>query len=99
MLAFRDNRLRLYPYGANPNKDHFTFTDKQQWESDNDFRKDWTYLVGHWRTPGKPDLITVNKSNDLWFYPFDDGVLTDLRGDKQVGNDWKVTHFWDFYPI
>jgi hypothetical protein len=99
MLAFRDNRLRLYPYGPNPNKDHFTFADKQQWESDKDFRKDWTYLIGHWRTPGKPDLITVNNSNDLWFYPFENGSLLDLKGDKQVGNDWKVTHFFDFYPI
>lgn len=99
MLAFRDKRLRLYPFGTNPKKDHFTFTDKQTWESDKDFRKDWKYFVGHWRTIGKPDLITVNKSNDLWFYPFDDGVLKDLRGDRQVGNDWKVTHFWDFYPI
>ena len=100
MLAYRDKRLHLYPYGTvNPKKDHLTFTDDYKWRSDKDFREDWKYLVGHWRTPGKPDLITVNKSNDLWLYPFEDGALTDLKGDKQVGNDWKVTHFWDFYPL
>ncbi|TFG31994.1 hypothetical protein EU527_11095 [Candidatus Thorarchaeota archaeon] len=100
MLAYRDKRMHLYPYGmVNPKKNHFTFTDNYQWRSDKDFREDWIYLVGHWRIPGKPDLITLNKSNDLWFYPFDDGALIDLKNDKQVGNDWKVTHFFDFYPI
>jgi len=100
MLAYRDKRLHLYPYGMmNPKEKHFTFTDEYQWRSEKDFREDWKYFVGHWRIPGKPDLITVNKSNDLWFYPFNDGVLADLKGEKQVGNDWKFTHFFDFYPI
>jgi len=100
MLAYRDKRLHLYPYGmVNPKKDHLSFTDDSQWRSEKDFREDWTYLIGDWRSPGRPDLITVNNSNDLWFYPFDNGNLVDLKGDKQVGNDWKVTHFFDFYPI
>lgn len=95
ILAFRDRRLHLYSYSG---KDDFT-TKEYSYRSDKDYRKDWTFLVGHWRTPGQPDLIVVNNSNDLQFYPFEGGELVDLRGDRQVGNDWKVSHFWDFYPI
>jgi hypothetical protein len=99
ILAYHDKRLHLYPFGVLNPKDKPVRPDGYQWRSEKDFHEDWKYLIGHWRTPGKPDLITVNKSNDLWFYPFDNGVLVDLKGDKQVGNDWKVTHFFDFYPI
>lgn len=100
MLVYKDKRLLLYPYGMmNPKEKHYTFANKYQWQSEKDFREDWTYFIGHWRTLGKPDLITLNKSNDLWFYPFENGTFMDLKGDKQVGNDWKFTHFFDFYPI
>lgn len=100
ILAYRDKRLYLYPFGmVDTKKDHLTFANKPQMQTEKIFRDDWTYLVGDWRTPGRPDLITVNGSNDLWFYPFEDGNLVDLKDDKQVGNDWKVTHFFDFYPI
>jgi hypothetical protein len=95
ILAFHDRRLYLYSYSG---KDDFT-RKEYSYRSDKDYRKDWTFLVGHWRTSGKPDLIVVNNSNDLQFYPFEGGELVDLRGDRQVGNDWKVTHFWDFYPV
>ncbi|MBN2231008.1 MAG: hypothetical protein JW779_15590 [Candidatus Thorarchaeota archaeon] len=100
MLAYRDKRLHLYQFGVlDPKNEKPIRPDDYQWRSEKDFHEDWTYLVGHWRTPGRPDLITVNRSNDLWFYPFEDGVLVDLKNDKQVGNDWKVSHFFDFYPI
>ena len=100
ILAFRDKRLHLHPYGRlEEGKDEFMITEHYTWRSDKDFRKDWKYLIGHWRTPGRPDLIVVNNSNDLQFYPFENGELVDLKGNRQVGNDWKVTHFWDFYPI
>ncbi|MHA2179519.1 MAG: hypothetical protein ACXAAK_14345 [Candidatus Thorarchaeota archaeon] len=95
ILAYRDRRLHLFTYDGNDD-----FSNKEySYRSDKDFREDWTYLVGHWRIPGSPDLIVVNGSNDLQFYPFDGQQLVDLRGDRQVGNDWKVSHFWDFYPI
>ncbi len=99
VLAYHDKRFYLYQFGVLNQEFKPLRPDDYQWKSDKDFREEWRYFIGHWRTPGKPDLIAVNKSNDLWFYPFDDGVLNDLKGDKQVGNDWKVTHFWDFYPI
>jgi hypothetical protein len=95
ILAYRDKRLYLFSYDG---KDDFS-TKEYLSRSDKDFREDWTYLVGHWRTPGQPDLIVVNGSNDLQFYPFEGQELVDLRGDRQVGNDWKVSHFWDFYPV
>ncbi|MFW9848396.1 MAG: hypothetical protein ACFFF4_04605 [Candidatus Thorarchaeota archaeon] len=64
------------------------------------FHEDWTYLVGHWREPGKPDLILRDDDNNMRFYPFDEGEFTDLpRGDKNVGKGWKFTHMWDFYPV
>ncbi|MGY5864456.1 MAG: hypothetical protein RTV41_07610 [Candidatus Thorarchaeota archaeon] len=94
IMAFRDKRLHLYTYSG----DDFS-TNEYSYRSDKDFRKDWTYLPGHWRTSGQLDLIVVNNSNDLQFYPFEGGGLVDLKGDRQVGNDWKVTHFWDFYPV
>jgi len=95
ILAYRDKRLYLFSYDG---KDDFS-NKEYLYRSDSDFREDWTYLVGHWRTPGRPDLIVVNGSNDLQFYPFEGQELVDLRGDRQVGNDWKVSHFWDFYPV
>jgi hypothetical protein len=95
ILAFHDKRLHLYSYSG---EDDFTIRE-YSYRSDKDFRKGWTFLVGHWRTPGRPDLIVVNNSNDLQFYPFEGGELVDLGRDRQVGNDWKVTHFWDFYPV
>ncbi|MFW9926722.1 MAG: hypothetical protein ACFFDM_08155 [Candidatus Thorarchaeota archaeon] len=94
ILAYRDKRLYLFTYDG---KDDFS-NKEYLYRSDKDFREDWTYLVGHWRTPGRPDLIVVNGSNDLQFYPFEGQELVDLKGDRQVGNDWKVSHFWDFYP-
>ncbi|MHA2201979.1 MAG: hypothetical protein ACXABN_19100 [Candidatus Thorarchaeota archaeon] len=95
VLAYRDKRLYLFTYDGKND-----FSNKEySYRSDKDFREDWTYLVGHWRNPGSPDLIVVNGSNDLQFYPFDGQQLVDLRGERQVGNDWKVSHFWDFYPI
>lgn len=95
ILAYRDRRLYLFSYDG---KDDFS-NKEYTYRSDKDFREDWTFLVGHWRTSGRPDLIVVNHSNDLQFYPFDGQELVDLKGDRQVGNDWKVTHFWDFYPV
>ncbi|MFW9963408.1 MAG: hypothetical protein ACFFCX_07585 [Candidatus Sifarchaeia archaeon] len=95
ILAYRDKRLHLYTYSG---EDDFS-TKEFTYRSDKDFREDWKYLIGHWRTPGRPDLIVLDGSNDLQFYPFDGQELVDLRGDRQVGNDWKVTHFWDFYPV
>lgn len=94
ILAYRDKRLYLFTYDG---KDDFS-NKEYLYRSDKDFREDWTYLVGHWRTLGRPDLIVVNGSNDLQFYPFEGQELVDLKGDRQVGNDWKVSHIWDFYP-
>ncbi|MFX1482497.1 MAG: hypothetical protein ACFFCP_04825 [Promethearchaeota archaeon] len=95
VLIYHDKRLHLYSYSG---KDEFK-PKEFIYRSDKDFREDWIYLVGHWRKPGKPDLIVVNHSNDLQFYPFEGQGLVDLRGKRQVGNDWKATHFWDFYPL
>jgi hypothetical protein len=95
ILAYRDKKLHLYTYDGQDD-----FSNKEySYRSDKDFREDWKFLVGHWRTPGRPDLIVVNNSNDLQFYPFDGTELVDLRGERQVGNDWKVSHLWDFYPV
>ncbi|MGQ4911354.1 MAG: hypothetical protein ACP6KW_04215 [Candidatus Thorarchaeota archaeon] len=100
IFAYRGKRLHLYPYGKlDPDKDKFMIADDYTYRSDKLFRDDFHYLVGYWRTPGRPDLIVVDHSNDLHFFPFENGGFVDLKKDRQVGNDWKVTHFWDWYPV
>ncbi|MFW9908657.1 MAG: hypothetical protein ACFFEF_08780 [Candidatus Thorarchaeota archaeon] len=90
--------LKRYVFGRQGND--FKFEDGPYETVGKGFHDDWTYLVGHWRMPGKPDLILRDDDDNMRFYPFDEGEFTDLpKGDKYIGKGWKFTHFWDFYPI
>ena len=97
----RNNDLVLYPFGLfDESVDHPVFKGPPYEVVGRGFKDDWIYLPGYWRTPGHPDLILVDGENDLRFYPFEEGRFVDLDDDlKKIGDNWKFTHFWDFYPV
>lgn len=97
----KNNELKLYRYGMiKEGKDHLHFADPSYPTVGRGFKGDWIYLVGHWREPGRPDLILCDDDHNMRFYPFDGEEFVDLdRGDKKVGKGWRFTHFWDFYPV
>ncbi len=100
LIVRRNNgKLIRYPYGKFKGKDEYDFSDPPYENVGKGFHEDWVYIVGHWREPGKPDLILCDDDHKMRFYPFDNGKFTDLPNrEKYIGKGWKFTHFWDFYP-
>jgi hypothetical protein len=100
LIVRRGNNLIRYPYGRFDIKsDHDDFDDPPYETVGKGFKDDWQYLVGHWREPGKPDLLVCDGNHNMRFFPFDGERFVDLGGDEQVGKGWKFTHFFDFYPV
>jgi hypothetical protein len=93
IIALRNGSLILYPYNFN------SFRGNPQMTVGTGFSPSWKYIVGHWRTSGRPDLVVCGEGKNLKFYPFDGGRLVDLGPNAQIGTNWDVTNFWDFYPM
>jgi len=99
-LIVRRENGHLKRYVFNKIGSEYKFEDKPYETVGKGFHDDWVYLIGHWRQPGKPDLVLRDDNNNMRFYPFDEGEFTDLpRGDKKIGKGWKFSHLWDFYPV
>ncbi|RLI48772.1 MAG: hypothetical protein DRO73_08360 [Candidatus Thorarchaeota archaeon] len=101
IVRHKNGKLIRYPYGMfDSSKDYYHFSDPPYATVGRGFKGDWVYIVGHWRTPGHPDLLVCDNHHKMRFYPFENGEFVELpKSEKYVGNDWKFTHFFDFYPV
>jgi hypothetical protein len=93
IIALRGGSLILYPYVFG------SFKGNPQATVGTGFSSDCLYVVGHWRTPGRPDLVVYNPMGSIKFYPFDGGRIVDLGPSAGIETNWESTHFWDFYPV
>jgi len=95
----KNGKLIRYPYGKfDPKESLPVFANPPYATVGEGFNEKWVYIVGHWRAPGKPDLIVCDDDRNLRFYPFDGQTFVDLhKEDKFIGKGFKCTHFWDFY--
>lgn len=95
----KNGKLLLYRWGRlNPKESLNVFAEGPYPTVGQGFKDNWTYIVGHWRTPGNPDLVVCDDDHNLRLYPWDGQTFVDLRGDeKTIGRGFKFTHFWDFY--
>ncbi|MEM2141715.1 MAG: hypothetical protein QXQ81_00445 [Candidatus Thorarchaeota archaeon] len=95
----KNGELILYRYGKIQKDGEPGFEDPPYPVVGRGFKDKWTYLVGHYRTPGRPDLLVRDDRNNMRFYPFDGKVFVDLPENQRiVGSNWDFTHMWDFYP-
>ncbi len=101
IVRHKNGNLIRYPYGKfDSSKDHYVFAEPPYATVGRGFKSDWTYIVGHWRQPGHPDLLVCDNHHNMRFYPFENGEFVELPKDQKfVGRDWKFTHYWDFYPV
>jgi len=98
VVRHKNGNLIRYPYGRKRKDGELVFDDPPYLTVGKGFKDKWTYCVGHWRNPGRPDLIVCDDDHRMRFYPFDGNTFMELPEDQKiVGRDWEFTHFWDFY--
>ncbi|NWF97031.1 MAG: hypothetical protein HXY34_12890 [Candidatus Thorarchaeota archaeon] len=95
----KDNKLISYPYGLRQEDGYPAFDNPPYQTVGKGFKSNYTYIVGHFRNPGRPDLVICDDKKRMRFFPFDGQKFVDLGKSEEVGKDWKFTHFWDFYPV